>query len=60
MQLYTSWASVLDNEGAENLFLNFSEIKTYRNNSKEIIDLVKDGRDVEVDDSNKYQYVYEM
>jgi hypothetical protein len=60
MQFYTSWTSILDNDGAENLFLSFSETKTFSDGTSSVFDLIRDGRNIEVKDTNKYQYLYEM
>jgi hypothetical protein len=60
MQLYTSWKSILDNNGAENLYLNFSETKVYADGSTSVIDLIKGGRNINVNDTNKGEYLFEM
>uniref|UniRef100_K3X469 HECT-type E3 ubiquitin transferase n=1 Tax=Globisporangium ultimum (strain ATCC 200006 / CBS 805.95 / DAOM BR144) TaxID=431595 RepID=K3X469_GLOUD len=57
LELYRNLLWLLENDGAEALGLDFSITETHGDNGAVVVDLIPDGRHIDVTDENKHEYV---
>ena len=60
IKLFEAWFSILKEEGVENFFLTFSEMKTFKDGEVKEVDLVLNGHDKPVNDENKREYITKL
>ena len=58
MEVYKSLQWMKENDGVDALCLDFSVTNRKLNGDVEIVDLKEDGRNIEVSDENKHEYIY--